>query len=106
MQTRNIFLTFSLVIILAVAVKALVMNSIPDAQDVPLATSQEAGLQDGSSLIDSHCAQCHTIQRLKQTKKTRTGWENTLAKMERIGVSLSDTEKVVLLDYLTGIAEP
>ena len=68
--------------------------------------SQAASSQDGLLILESRCARCHTAQWLKQTKKTRTEWEKTLAQMERMGVHLSDTEKNVLIDYLVFSVEP
>jgi cytochrome c5 len=70
------------------------------------AASQAAPPQNGLLILESRCAKCHTAQWLKQTKKTRTEWEKTLAQMGRMGVQLSDTEKDILLDYLVFIVEP
>jgi cytochrome c5 len=106
MQIRNVFLTFSLVIIFAVAVGALVIHSNLDVQDTPLVVTQEMSLQDGASLINSRCARCHTAELIKQTKQTRAEWENTLAQMEKMGVTLTDDEKIVLIDHLIGVDEP
>lgn len=106
MQTRNTFLTFSLVIIFAVAVGALITHSNLNVQDMPRVVTQETSLQDGASLINNRCARCHTIELIKQTKQMRAEWENTLARMEKMGVTLSDDEKIVLIDYLTGVDEP
>jgi cytochrome c5 len=62
--------------------------------------------QDGPSLLESHCAQCHTTQRLGHIKKSQTEWETTLAQMEAIGVHLTENEKVVLLNYLSTAGKP
>ncbi|UCC51510.1 MAG: hypothetical protein JSV68_20750 [Anaerolineaceae bacterium] len=59
--------------------------------------------QDGSELLQEHCAQCHAVQLLEQSKKSRTDWEKTLSRMERIGMLMSDTERYVVLDYLTSL---
>lgn len=106
MQIRNVFLTFSLVIILAVASGALVMRTNPDIQDTPLTVTQESPLQDGGSLLSSRCARCHTVELIKQISQTRAEWENTLTQMEKMGAALNDDEKIVLIDYLTGIDKP
>lgn len=106
MQTRNTFLTFSLVIIFAVAVGALIIHSNPNVQDTPPVANQGPSLQDGASLLNSRCARCHNVELIKQTKQTRAEWGSTLAQMENMGVSLSDDEKIVLIDYLTGVDEP
>lgn len=65
-------------------------------------TSQE----DGRSLLESLCAQCHIPQLLMQVKKERIEWEKTLAQMEAVGVHLSDDEREILLDYLTAADNP
>jgi hypothetical protein len=106
MQIRNVFPTFSLAIIFAVAVGALIIHSNPNVQDTPLVVNQETSLQDGASLLNSRCARCHTVEVIKQTKQTRAEWETSLAKMQKMGVTLSDGEKIVLIDYLIGTDEP
>jgi LSD1 subclass zinc finger protein len=106
MQTRKTFLTFSLVIIFAVAVGALVIHSNLNVQDAPRIVTEETSLRDGASLLNSRCARCHTVELIKQTNQTRTEWENTLAQMEKMGVTLSEDEKIVLIDYLTGVDKP
>lgn len=65
------------------------------------AVSQVTSLQDGPSLLERHCAQCHLVQKLQQIKKPRAEWEKTLAQMEGMGVRLEAADKVNLLDYLT-----
>jgi cytochrome c5 len=63
-------------------------------------TPQVTPLQDGLSLLESRCTQCHIAQWLMQIKKPRAKWEKTLAQMEAMGVHLDNSEKAVLLDYL------
>ena len=106
MQIRSIFLTLSFAIIFAAVVGALIANSTMDDRNAMLVATQETSLQDGASLINGHCARCHTVELLQQTKQTRAEWENTLAQMEIMGVTLSDDEKIALLDYLTGVNKP
>lgn len=61
---------------------------------------------DGASLLESRCARCHIPQKLIQIERSRTEWEMILAKMEVLGVQLSEPEKIILLDYLSTIDEP
>jgi hypothetical protein len=68
--------------------------------------SQVTALEDGPSLLERHCARCHLVQKLQQTKKPRAEWEKTLAQMEAMGVRLEAAEKVNLLDYLTVADKP
>jgi hypothetical protein len=62
--------------------------------------------QDGPSLLESHCAQCHITRSLEQIKKSHAEWETTLAKMEAMGVHLNESEKVVLFEYLAVTDKP
>jgi len=131
MQTRFISTIIYLALIFAVVFLLLFVNSIPASGVVPtnsVSTVQDGPakraevptevdeldtnaigpaspkletLPDGQSLLATHCTRCHLAQKLEQTEKSRTEWEQTLAQMERIGVHLSDSEKVVLLDYLS-----
>jgi len=67
---------------------------------------QAASQKDGPTLLESHCARCHTIQSLTQIKKSRPEWQNALAKMEALGVHLDDNEKIILLEYLELANQP
>ena len=106
MQIRHVFLTFSLAIIFAVAIGALILHSNLNVHDTPLFVNQETSLEDGASLLNSRCARCHTVELIKQTKHTRAEWGNILAQMEKIGVTLSEDEKIVLIEYLTAVIKP
>ena len=109
-----------------VSPKAVLKSNLPsDVSDVPLEQvdvqpevgepasgptetleSLAAPQLDALSIMDSHCSSCHVVQNLEKIKKSRTGWEDALAKMERNGVRLSDAERTVLLDYLATADEP
>jgi cytochrome c5 len=67
---------------------------------------QPASQKDGPALLESHCNRCHTLQSLTQIKKSRSEWENALAKMEALGVHLDENEKIILLDYLSLANQP
>jgi cytochrome c5 len=75
------------------------MNAIISAT-TGAAESQVTPQQDGPELLQDHCAQCHAVHLLEQSKKSRTDWEKTLSRMEKNGVRLTDTEKYILLDHL------
>jgi hypothetical protein len=82
-------------------VEAQADNDLLMSATVEPATSQVSQVQDGPSLVESRCTQCHIAQGLQQIKKSRLEWEKSLAHMESIGVHLSDSEKDVLLDCLS-----
>ena len=69
-------------------------------QPIPVRPNSDS-IPDGPSIIASRCTKCHAAQLLNQTEKQRAEWELTLAQMDRMGVHLSDSEKDILLDYLT-----
>jgi hypothetical protein len=69
-------------------------------------TTQEISIRDGSTILENNCTQCHLVQSLLQIKKSRIGWEEALGKMEAMGIHLSETEKITLLDYLASNEEP
>jgi mono/diheme cytochrome c family protein len=70
------------------------------------AAPQETPINDGTALLERHCAKCHLVQRLQQIKKPPSEWEKTLTQMETMGVHLEDAEKVDLLEYLTAADKP
>jgi hypothetical protein len=69
-------------------------------------TTQEISEKDGLTILVNNCTQCHLVQSLLQIKKSRIGWEEALGKMEAMGIHLSETEKITLLDYLATNEEP
>ena len=69
-------------------------------------SSSETALQEGPLLLQTRCTQCHSLEKVLQVKKTRVEWEETLSKMESFNVKISDSEKKVLLDYLTIVENP
>lgn len=70
------------------------------------AAPQETPINDGTALLERHCAKCHLVQQLQQIEKPPSEWEKTLAQMEGMGVHLEDAEKVDLLNYLTAADKP
>jgi mono/diheme cytochrome c family protein len=54
----------------------------------------------GASLLDSRCSVCHSADKAKKAKKDSQGWEKTVTRMMVKGAQLTETEKVVLVDYL------
>ena len=86
------------------------LNQVDDVTFVSSPTesipTQETPLIDGYSLLETHCAQCHTVQKLIQIKKSRSQWEIILKQMEAMGALLSDSERNLLLKYLVTASEP
>lgn len=130
MRPKYLFTTISFVMVIAVVLVMLAIGFIPlrganqvdsqsDVRDAPMEhvniqiatstiipstrvplASQSVSLQDGPSLLERHCAQCHPTQGLEKTQKSYAEWEKTLSHMETMGVHLDESEKTILLKYL------
>ena len=87
-------------------VEAQLDSGTPVPAAIELATSQVPPIQNGTALLERHCAKCHLVQSLQQIKKPRSEWEKILAQMEGMGLHLDDNEKVDLLNYLTVADQP
>ena len=68
--------------------------------------SLEAPIQEAPLLLQTRCTQCHSLETVLQVEKTRVEWEEALSKMESFNVEISDSERKVLLDYLTIVENP
>lgn len=55
---------------------------------------------DGESIVDAKCTQCHDLTRVQTAKKDRSGWEDTVARMESNGLQVTPEEKSAVIDYL------
>jgi hypothetical protein len=51
--------------------------------------------------VANKCTMCHTIDRINQASKDKTGWEQTIARMRTKGAQLTDTEAAQIADYLS-----
>lgn len=135
MNAKYLFTTFFIATLLTLIIVLLATDSIPDAiasQDDSTSQSQ-IGLKnidetqekpailvsstatpatltapgtDGRFLQEQYCSRCHIFQWIEQTHKSRAEWESTLIQMEKMGVNLSENEKIILLDYLADKNQP
>ena len=91
---------------LAATVEIQVDPGEPISSPTEPITTLAAPEPDGPSLLARYCARCHIAQQLEQIQKTRGEWEKTLGQMENMGVTLSNSERVILLNYLAAADEP
>lgn len=61
---------------------------------------------DGTTLLQTYCAQCHSVKLLEKTRMSRANWEKTLSRMERYSDLTSDAEKLLVLEHLTAPDKP
>ena len=136
MRPRNFFITFIFGAVFAVSLTLLTsctappstVNKVvppPDARDAltehiasqvdgnePVSaigepdSDQGTLMQDGLTLLKSHCTTCHAPEWFGQIEKSPAEWETVLERMKSLGVQLSDTEKDILLDYLVAADKP
>ena len=55
---------------------------------------------EGSELAESHCLMCHSAMLIAQQAKDSTGWEKTIALMEKWSAPLDSTSHRALHRYL------
>jgi hypothetical protein len=88
----------------AAAIAAIAFASLvawPDAGDKPRpASAHEFPAGDGKPIADRSCQTCHSPMIVTQQAKDSTGWEKTLAQMEKWGVKLAPAEHDTLRGYL------
>ncbi len=70
----------------------------PPATEVP--ASPTVAALDGAALLQARCTVCHTLDRVKQAKKTSDQWDQTVTTMMGKGAKLTAEEKAALVDYL------
>ena len=62
--------------------------------------------EDGASLLEERCSVCHPSERPKSRQKTPEQWKATVSRMMGKGAKLTDTEKQVLIKYLSENFKP
>jgi cytochrome c5 len=93
--------------------------SITQAQPLPSETLPTAGLPtvqgnspetappvpplslDGETLLNERCTRCHNLNRVTSKSASADEWKRIVENMIGKGATLSDEEKLVLIDYLS-----
>ena len=65
-----------------------------------LPASADPALDAGRQLIESKCAMCHTLDRVKTANHDAAAWEQTITRMRSHGLVITDQEMQQILDYL------
>jgi hypothetical protein len=58
--------------------------------------------QPGVAILEARCLTCHDARLIEQQRLTAAGWAAELEKMVRWGATLTEPERAVLIDFLTG----
>ena len=95
---------YTVALICVIAVMSACGSSSPQPTAQPQATVQGSSpvpVADGAALLQERCTVCHSLDRVKQAKKTRDQWTQTVTKMISNGAKLNAAEQSTLLDYLS-----
>lgn len=65
------------------------------------ATNPQASAGQGDVIMQSVCTVCHSSDRIINSHKTQAEWETTVNRMIGHGAVVSDSDKVILLLYLS-----
>jgi cytochrome c553 len=57
-----------------------------------------------ANLVNTVCASCHSLDRVKNKTADNAGWTTTVARMKEKGANLTDEQVPVVVDFLTRAA--
>ena len=60
------------------------------------------GTLDGEQLVQARCASCHGLDQVYDAVKDEQGWEESVDRMIEKGAKLSEAERQVVIEYLSG----
>jgi|GEM_PF-4500544 len=61
---------------------------------------------EGARLVQTKCLRCHWNAPIGDVRRDRNGWENTVRRMERHGLEVSDEERETLIEWLASERGP
>ncbi|MGQ9515945.1 MAG: hypothetical protein ACUVWB_01080 [Anaerolineae bacterium] len=78
------------------------MTSTPEAPSTPALEPAPTPLPaaDGQALVQERCTVCHSLDRVRQSRKTEAEWKATVERMRGKGARLSADELEVVIRYL------
>ena len=57
-----------------------------------------------ANLVNTACAACHSLDRVKNKTADKDGWTTTVARMKGLGANLADEQVPVVVEFLTRAA--
>ncbi|MDY0162862.1 hypothetical protein [Desulfobotulus sp.] len=76
---------------------ALLLLSMGPASASPTVDATPA---EGLAILENRCAVCHGVDKVTRTQKDKRQWERTVNRMMGKGATLTEAEKILLIDYL------
>jgi len=86
----------ALLLFLAPAIPAQALDGAAPAFNGPYAVA--------ANLVNTVCASCHSLDRVKNKTADSAGWTTTVARMKEKGANLTDEQVPVVVDFLTRAA--
>jgi len=83
-----------------VFVALVILAQAPDGA-VPAVKGPDAV---AANLVNTVCASCHTLDRVKNKMADKDGWTTTVTRMQGKGADLTDAQVPVVVEYLTRAA--
>ena len=97
-MTNKLILGLVVAFIVVAGVLAACAPAAPQAQ--PTSPAGSAPGLDGAALVNSRCTACHSLDRIKQAKKTSAQWKETVTRMVGNGAKLNADEQAAVIAYL------
>jgi mono/diheme cytochrome c family protein len=63
----------------------------------------ERAVENGKTIFENKCGECHNLDRPKLKKKTKDEWETTVLRMKKNGAAITDDEVKIIVNYLAEI---
>ena len=79
-----------------VSLVLVILAQTPDA--APVAPTGPDAV--ATNLVNTVCASCHSLDRVKDKTADKDGWTTTVTRMKGLGANLNDEQVPLLVDYL------
>jgi hypothetical protein len=84
-------------------VALVILAQAPDG-GVPAGKAPTGPDAVAANIVNTVCASCHTLDRVKNKMADKDGWTTTVTRMQEKGADLTDAQVPVVVDYLTRAA--
>lgn len=72
----------------------------PESGSPPPAPAAQEPADAGAALVERRCTMCHTTERVYSKDYDAEQWDDTIERMKRNGLVISDEEKQQIIEYL------
>jgi hypothetical protein len=79
-----------------------ILAQAPDA--APVAKAPTGPDAVAANLVNTVCASCHSLERVKDKTADKDGWTTTVTRMKGLGANLTDEQVPVVVEFLTRAA--